>query len=103
MNSEKIGGYYNAGDLYSEVMGIALGVMGTAGKKGPLFAFIDQALDNFNVSELNLIREVFSSLPNSMQRDIVSDTAPPNRAGIAVQRFERATMDRRGKTMPRSA
>ncbi len=102
MNSEKTGEYYNEGDLYSEVMGIALGVMGTAGK-GPLFTFIDQALDNFNVSELTLIREAFSSLPNSMQRDIVSDTAPPNRAGIAVRRFERTTMDRRGKTMPRSA
>ena len=102
MNTEKIGGYYNAGDLYSEVMGIALGVMGTAGK-GPLFAFIDQALDNFNVSELNLIREVFSSLPKSMQRDIVSDTAPPNRAEIAVRRFERAMMDRRGESIPRSA
>ena len=102
MNSEKTAKYYIAGDLYSEVMEIALGVMGTV-RKGPLFAFIDQALDNFNVSELNLIREVFSSLPRSMQRDIVSDTAPPNRAEIAVRRFERAMMDRRGESIPRSA
>ena len=102
MNTEKTGEYYNAGDLYSEVMGIALGVMGTAGK-GPLFVFIDQALDNFNVSELNLIREAYTSLPLSMQRDIVSDTAPPNRTGIALRRFERITMDRRNKTIARSA
>ena len=102
MNSEKTAKYYVTGDLYSEVMEIALGVMGTV-RKGPLFAFIDQALDNFNVSELNLIREVFSSLPKSVQQDIVSDTAPPKRAEIAVRRFERATMDRRGKTIARSA
>ena len=102
MNTEETAKYYISGDLYSEVMEIALGVMGTV-STGPLFAFIDQALDNFNVSELTLIREVFSSLPKSVQQDIVSDTAPPKRAEIAVRRLERATMERRGIAIARSA
>ena len=64
--------YYAETKLYNDVMGIALAVWGNAGDC-PVFKVMDQALDNYNLNELTCIKEGFDTLPEHMQRDIMSD------------------------------
>lgn len=64
--------YYAEMKLYNDVMGIALAVWGNAGDC-PLFQSIDKALDNYNLKELNCIKDGFGMLPDHAQRDIMTD------------------------------
>ena len=64
--------YYAETKLYNDVMGIALAVWGNAGDC-PIFKVMDQALDNYSLDELGYIKEGFDSLPQHLQRDIMSD------------------------------
>ena len=64
--------YYAEMKLYNDVMGIALAVWGNAGDC-PVFHAIDKALDNYNLKELNCIKDAFGMLSESAQRDIMSD------------------------------
>lgn len=64
--------YYAEMRLYNDVMGIALAVWGNAGDC-PVFHTIDKALDNYNLKDLNCIKDAFGMLPEHVQRDIMSD------------------------------
>ena len=64
--------YYAEMRLYNDVMGIALAVWGNAGDC-PVFQTIDKALDNYNLKELNSIKDAFGMLPDHVQRDIMTD------------------------------
>ena len=64
--------YYAEMKLYNDVMGIALAVWGNAGDC-PVFHAIDKALDNYNLKELNCIKDAFGMLPDHVQHDIMTD------------------------------
>ncbi len=77
--------YYAEMKLYNDVMGIALAVWGTAGDC-PLFQIIDRALDNYNLQELQCVKEAFDMLTEAMQGDIMSDVKTDNTAA-AIERL----------------
>ena len=64
--------YYAEMKLYNDVMGIALAVWGNAGDC-PVFHMIDRALDNYNLKELNCVKDAFGMLPEHLQTDIMTD------------------------------
>ena len=64
--------YYAEMKLYNDVMGIALAVWGNVGDC-PVFHTIDKALDNYNLKQLNCVKDAFGMLPERVQSDIMSD------------------------------
>ena len=76
--------YYAEMKLYNDVMGIALAVWGNAGDC-PLFHAIDKALDNYNLKELNCIKDAFGMLADHVQRDIMTDI----KTGETIQAIEK--------------
>ena len=90
--------YYAEMKLYNDVMGIALAVWGNAGDC-PLFQIIDRALDNYNLPELQCVKEAFDMLPEAMQQDIMADVKTDNTAG-AIERLREnsATLIKAKKT-----
>jgi hypothetical protein len=76
---------YNEMKLYNDVMGIALSVWGNAGDCA-VFQIMDKALDNFDLFEMECIKEGFDMLPEKMQRDIMSDIKM-ERTNAAIDRL----------------
>lgn len=64
--------YYAEMKLYNDVMGIALAVWGNAGDC-PVFHMIDKALDNYNLKELNCVKDAFEMLSEQVQTEIMTD------------------------------
>ena len=77
--------YYAEMKLYNDVMGIALAVWGNAGDC-PVFHMIDKALDNYNLKELNCVKDAFGMLPEHVQSNIMSDIKTDETA-LAIDRL----------------
>ncbi len=78
---------YEEMKLYNDVMGIALAVWNNAGETA-IFRFIDKALDNFNVDQMNTVKDAFDMLPETLQGNIMADNSSENTIA-AMDRFSR--------------
>ncbi|MCZ6472909.1 MAG: hypothetical protein O6934_05665, partial [SAR324 cluster bacterium] len=81
--------YYAEMKLYNDVMGIALAVWGNVGEC-PVFHTIDKALDNYNLQELQCIKQSFDLLPEGVQSDIMADLKNEN-TSAGIERLRETT------------
>ncbi|MCZ6628171.1 MAG: hypothetical protein O7E56_08075 [SAR324 cluster bacterium] len=81
--------YYAEMKLYNEVMGIALAVWGNVGDCA-IFQIIDKALDNYNLQELQCIKQSFDMLPEGVQSDIMADLKNEN-TSAGIERLRETT------------